>query len=548
MKKVNYWLPLWISLGIAAGILIGCVFAPFNVSKIGTKRLLGEENKLDEIFNYIDKAYVDTVDMDDLVENVIPTLLSGLDPHSSYITAEEMLRSGDMLNGHFSGIGVEFIIYKDTVAIVSIIPNGPSEAIGIRPGDRIVTVNDSLFAGTKLTNDRVLKTLRGLSGTQVKLGIKRENSNDTLSVTVTRSDVPVKSLNAAYEIADGIGYIKISQFASTTYGEFINAIARLKAQKCKAFIIDLQQNGGGYLDAARTLANEFLNEGELVFYTEGRAYKRRSVFADGKGSCKDDQVVILLDESSASASEVLSGALQDNDRGLIVGRRSFGKGLVQQPFRFSDGSEMRLTIARYHTPSGRCVQKNYELGDNDSYNQDLMNRFLRGEFDNQDSIRMDDLPLFHTLYGNRPVYGNEGIMPDVFIPRDTTGQNSYYIKIINSGIMREFAFYYCEQNRERFNQFRGWEEAAEYLEKQSLVYELTEYANTKGLNRRPRLIAESSKLLKTDIESLILRNIYGDEAFYPVFQQNDILINKAVKLIQEGKADPKVIREGKYKE
>ncbi|NDV68175.1 S41 family peptidase [Dysgonomonas sp. 25] len=546
MKKTNLWLPLWIALGIAAGIFIGYIFAPMLLRTTKPKsQLLGEENKIDEIFHYIDKAYVDTVNVDGLIERAIPTILSGLDPHSSYITAEEIQRSGDMLNGHFSGIGVEFIIYEDTVAVIRIIPNGPSEAVGILPGDRIVTVNDSLFAGTKLTNQRVLKTLRGVTGSTVKLGLKRDGQE--FSVNVTRADVPVESVNAAYKLADNVAYIKISQFGSTTYNEFINAAAELKMQGCKAFIIDLQQNGGGYLDAPRQLANEFLSADELIYYTEGRAYKRKDVYADGRGTCKGDQLVVLLDEASASASEVFSGAMQDNDRALIVGRRSFGKGLVQQPFRFKDGSEMRLTIARYHTPSGRCVQKNYEIGNNDAYNQDLINRFMRGEFDSQDSIKIDNLPLFHTVYGNRPVYGDEGIMPDVFVPRDTTGQNSYYIKIVNSGVLREFTFIYCEKNREKMKTFKTWQEAAGFLATQPLAAELADYAHEKGIYRRPKLIAESKVLLQTQIEALILRNTYGEKAFYPVFQRDDVLINKALNLIKEGKATTESIRNSSYK-
>lgn len=543
MKKINYWLPLWIAFGIAAGIFIGNIFAPLDY--FSSRKVYAGNKKIDEVLGYISKSYVDTVNIDDLVERAIPSILSGLDPHSTYIPASEMKKNDELLNGHFSGIGVEFIVFKDTVAIVNIIPGGPSEAVGIQPFDRIVYVNDSLFTG--IAQDKVFQKLRGQNNTKVKLGIKRASSPEIIDITVTRADVPVKSVNAAYMLTNNIGYIRISQFGSTTYNEFIGALAKLKSQGCNSFIIDLQQNTGGYLEAARRITQEFLSNGELIFYTEGRTYKRQNVFADGSGSCQKDQVLVLLDESSASASEVFSGAIQDNDRGLIVGRRSFGKGLVQNQFKFEDESAMRLTIARYHTPSGRCIQKEYEVGKSDSYNQDLVNRYLRGEFYNQDSIKMDNLPLFHTLSG-RPVYGNDGIMPDVFVPRDTIGENSYSINIFNSGILREYAFTYSEKNKNYFKEhYNNWEDALQYIINQPLVNELVIYAEQKGVRRRPQLIEESRTLLKDHLEALILKNIYGDEAFYPVFQRNDYLLKKAVNLIEEGKATPEAIANEKYK-
>lgn len=544
MKKINYWLPLWIALGIGAGILIGNLFSPLG--QLSSKKLFGENRKLDEVLGYINRAYVDTVNVDNLVERAIPTILSGLDPHSTYIPVKDKQKNDELLSGHFSGIGVEFIVYKDTVAIVNIIPGGPSEAAGIHPFDRIVYVNDSLFTG--ISQDKVFLKLRGQNNTKVKLGIKRASSPDIIDITVTRADVPVKSVNAAYMLTNNIGYIKISQFGGTTYNEFIRAIAKLKKQGCNSFIIDLQQNTGGYLEASRLMIQEFLRKDQLIYYTEGRAYKRQDVFADGTGTCQNDQVVVLIDESSASASEVFSGALQDNDRALIIGRRSFGKGLVQHQFSFEDGSAMRLTIARYHTPSGRCIQKEYQVGQNDSYNQDLVNRFLRGEFYNQDSIKMDNLPLFHTTAG-RPVYGFDGIMPDVFVPRDTIGENSYSIKIFNTGILREYAFVYSEQNKNKFREeFRHWEDAAKYISTLPLVNELAIYAEQKGVRRRPQLIEESRELLKNYLEAMILKNIYGENPYYPISQRNDLLIKKAISFIEEGRATPSAIAEEKYKQ
>lgn len=541
-KRPYLWLPLWIAVGIAVGILIGNLFSKYSSGFT----FYGGNRKIDQVLDYISRSYVDTVNVNDLTENAIPIILEGLDPHSNYISAADMELTGDELEGHFSGIGVEFIIQNDTVAIVNVIPGGPSEAVGIFPDDRIVMVNDSVFAGIGLTNSRVFRQLRGKKNSQVKLGIKRTGIDSLMSYVVTRADVPVKSVDVAYQIDNGIGYIKISKFAATTYNEFINAIAKLKSQGCNSFILDLQGNTGGYLNAAVLMTNEFLERRQLIVYTEGRAYPRENVFADGSGTCKENQLVVLLDEISASASEVFSGAIQDNDRGLIMGRRSFGKGLVQSQHDFPDGSAIRLTIARYHSASGRCIQKAYEKGNRGAYDQDYLNRFYRGEFDNEDSIKMDNLPLFHTVAG-RPVYGDDGIMPDIFVPRDTIGQNSYYIKVANLGLIREYSFAYTESNRERLKSFSSWKDAAAFLEKQPLVENLVSLADSKGIRRRPVLINESYRVLQSQISALILLNVFGEEAFYSVYLKDDNLLRQAINAIRTGLAAPSAIRSEKYK-
>ncbi len=543
-NKVYIWLPLCIAIGIGIGIFIGNMFSKGNFA--GNSFFGKSDDKLNTIFEYIDKAYVDTVDVKELVEIAIPEILGGLDPHSAYIPAKDMEVQGGEVEGYFGGIGVEFLMQGDTISIVNVIPGGPSEAVGIFPGDMIVYVNDSLFAGKGITQEKVVRNLRGKVGSKVKLGVKRTAIPEIMDFEVTRAEVPVKSIEVAYMITDKIGYIKIRSFSVNTFDEFISAIAKLKAQKCESFIIDLQQNGGGSFEASFLMANEFLKAGELIVYNEGRAYPRKDFYADGTGTCQNESVVILIDESSASASEVFSGALQDNDRALIMGRRSFGKGLVQNQHVFRDGSAIRLTIARYHSPSGRCIQKEYEKGNSKGYSQDLINRYMRGEFDNQDSIKTDHLPLFHTR-GGRPVYGNEGIMPDIFIPRDTAGYNSYYIKIFNSGAVREYAFNYTNQNRETLNKFKDWKEANEYLIKQPLLYNLTTYAETKGLRKRPHLIAESSNLLESQLRALIIRNVFGDDGFYPILLKDDFLTNKAITALESNKATPAAIAKQEYK-
>lgn len=539
--KINLWLPLWIAFGIAIGILIGNIFSNFN----SRHSLFNRGNKLEAILEYINESYVDTVDVQELVEQSIPNVIAGLDPHSSYISAKDMELVGDDLEGHFSGIGVQFILHSDTIVVVSIVPGGPSEAAGLSAGDRIVLVNDSLYAGKGISNEKVMRGLRGKNGTVVKLGVKKITADNLVDISVTRGDIPVNSVDASFSLDEKVGYIKVSKFASTTYSEFISAISKLKSQGCESFVIDLRQNTGGYLNAAIQMVNEFLERGQLIVYTEGRTFPRQDTYADGTGTCKKDQVVVLLDEGSASASEVFSGAIQDLDRGIIIGRRSFGKGLVQGQRQFKDGSALRLTIARYHTPSGRCIQKAYEKGNADDYNQDLMRRYLRGEFDSQDSIKQDQYPLFNTLTG-RPVYGDDGIMPDMFVPRDTVGVNSYYTRVANSGYIYEYAFIYTDKNRERLSKFTDWEKLYNHLKSQSILWNFVNFSESKGVKQRPYLIEESRSLIENQLYAYIARNILGDEAYYQIVLRNDVVIRKALGVVNDKKALPESIKDRSY--
>ena len=540
-KRIAIWLPVIIAASIALGIFIGNHYLSISTGKF---RSYASGNKINAILDIIDEQYVDTVNMSQLVEGAIPKIFSELDPHSGYIPAADAQMVNEELEGSFSGIGVSFNLQTDTILVISVIPGGPSEKAGLLAGDRIITINDSLFAGNNSSQGKIMKTLRGAKNSVVKLGIKRSTSQDLLYFNVTRGDVPVNSVDVAYVVREGVGYIKVNKFARTTYNEFITAIAKLKQQNCKSFIIDLRGNTGGYMDAAINMINEFMANGRLIVYTEGKAFPRNDVYANGTGTCQDAPIVVLTDEFSGSASEIFAGAIQDNDRGLIIGRRTYGKGLVQSQIPLSDGSALRLTIARYYTPSGRCIQKDYELGKTDEYDQDLFNRFMHGEFDSADSIKINNSLKYQTSLG-RTVYGGGGIMPDIFIPRDTSGVTSYFSNVINSGVLNLFTLEYSDNNREKLSSFKTYQELYNYLKKQPLLDKFTNYAVSKGIRKRVTLINISAKLIENQLHSYIVRNFFNDEGFYPIFLKDDVTLLKAVEVIERGKSMPQAPKQAK---
>lgn len=526
-RRKGIWLPLWISIGIAIGLFIGSKFSIFN-----TPGNLVGSGKLDAVLNYIHESYVDTVNTYQLVEDALPNIIQELDPHSEYISAADMKRVNESLEGHFSGIGVSFYVLRDTIVVTSIVPGGPSEAAGIMPWDRIVAVDDSVVAGKKIRNEQVLKVLRGERGTEVKLGIKRAGNDFIENITVTRGEIPVKSVNAAFMLSDEIGYIKLGvNFGFNTFSEFISAISKLKSMGANSFIIDLRGNAGGSLEVVVAMVNEFLQKGDLIVYTEGRNFPRTDNYANGSGTCKNDDVVVLIDELSASASEIFAGAIQDHDRGLVIGRRSFGKGLVQSQRNFPDGSAVRLTVARYYTASGRSIQRTYEKGRYEEYEMDAINRYIQGDYENIDTL--NNLIPYETL-GGRTVYGGDGIMPDIFIPRDTTGYNSYYNSIVNRRLDEEYAMIYSDMNRERLSSFNTWQELYRYLRQQPLLLNLVSYADNNGIRRRPYYIQESGELFETNLYAYIIRNFFGEEAFWAAYYREDPLLNKGVELIETG--------------
>ena len=540
-KRIAIWLPVIIAASIALGIFIGNHYLSISTGKF---RSYASGNKINAILDIIDEQYVDTVNMSQLVEGAIPKIFSELDPHSGYIPAADAQMVNEELEGSFSGIGVSFNLQTDTILVISVIPGGPSEKAGLLAGDRIITINDSLFAGNNSSQGKIMKTLRGAKNSVVKLGIKRSTSQDLLYFNVTRGDVPVNSVDVAYVVREGVGYIKVNKFARTTYNEFITAIAKLKQQNCKSFIIDLRGNTGGYMDAAINMINEFMANGRLIVYTEGKAFPRNDVYANGTGTCQDAPIVVLTDEFSGSASEIFAGAIQDNDRGLIIGRRTYGKGLVQSQIPLSDGSALRLTIARYYTPSGRCIQKDYELGKTDEYDQDLFNRFMHGEFDSADSIKINNSLIYQTSLG-RTVYGGGGIMPDIFIPRDTSGVTSYFSNVINSGVLNLFTLEYSDNNREKLSSFKTYQELYNYLKKQPLLDKFTNYAVSKGIRKRVTLINISAKLIENQLHSYIVRNFFNDEGFYPIFLKDDVTLLKAIEVIEQGKSMPQAPKQAK---
>ena len=537
-KRLRAWLPLLIALGIALGIFIGSTYSIFDFGKEKTA-----SNKFNSVLRYIDESYVDTINMSAFLEEAIPSVVEGLDPHSQYFTSEQMMRLTEELEGHFSGIGVEFFVQQDTIVIMGIINGGPSEAAGIMPGDRIVTVNDSLVAGKNITNTGVVGSLRGESCSKVTLGIYRKPNPELIKITVTRGDIPVNSVETAYMITEEIGLVKVAKFGGNTFNEFISALSKLKNQGCQSFIIDLRGNEGGYLEAATSMTNEFLPKGDLIVYAEGRNFPRSDSYATGSGTCKTNDLVVLIDELSASSSEIFAGAIQDNDRGLVIGRRSFGKGLVQSQRLFKDGSAMRLTVARYYTASGRSIQRSYEKGKNAEYEMEAVYRYMQGDYasDTIDSVHM----IPYKTMGGRTVYGGSGIMPDVFIPRDTLAMNSYYNSLMNKGFVQEYAAYYTDTNRSKLENFDSWSDLNDYLKKQPILLNLVSYADSKGVRRRPYLINESGELLESILRGFIVRHFWGYDGYYPVYFESDSLVNKAVELLETGKASPSsIVNEG----
>jgi len=523
------WLPLVIAVAVVLGIFIGNRFS-------SRKYAADNDRKINSILNLIASEYVDTVNLHDLIEKSIPSLLSNLDPHTVYFSRDDLKATNDDLNGSFSGIGISFMINNDTITVVEVIPGGPSATVGILAGDRIVTINDSTFAGQGVSDTDVRKHLRGDKGTLVKLGIKRSTSPKLLTFTVKRGDIPVNTVDAAYMLDKTTGYIKVNQFGRNTYREFMTGMHELDSLGARRYILDLRGNGGGFMEMAILMANEFLPENQPIVFTKGR-YKRNDsqVWSDGNGQYQRAELVVLIDEFSASASEIVAGAMQDNDRGLVVGCRSFGKGLVQNQLVLPDSSAIRLTIARYYTPSGRCIQKDYGKGEN-AYAHELVDRYEHGELYSRDSIKIDHSQIFKTMHG-RTVYGGGGIVPDVFVAHDTTGLTSYYLEIFNAGLLQKYAFDYVDNNRETLSRLTDYKQFLRTLPPDETVLRgFVDYASNHNVPARWYYINESQSRILTQLKALIARDVFGNKAYYPIFNRNDKTIQAALKALNRHKA------------
>ena len=541
-RKTYRFMPLWLALSVVLGIFIGTFFA----NRFGGNRLSiinSGSNKLNDLLHIIDDQYVDTVNMGNLVETAMPQILSELDPHSVYISAKDVQTANDDLKGSFFGIGIEFTIRQDTIHVQNVISNGPAERAGLLAGDKIVEVDGKPFVGKEITNDVAIHKLKGEKDTKVQVGVMRYKEKTVRRITITRGEIPMKSITATYMLDDDTGYIKIKNFGEKTYPELLIALATLSQQGFNNLTIDLRGNTGGYLMSAVQIANEFLPKDRLIVYTEGRKSARQEYRSDGRGSYQKMPLVVLIDEGSASASEIFAGAVQDNDRGTIIGRRSFGKGLVQQPVTLHDGSMIRLTIARYYSPSGRCIQKPYSQGDSKEYEADILERYQHGEFFSQDSIHHTG-PEYHTKNG-RIVYGGGGITPDIFVPEDTVDMTSYYKEASMSGLILQFAYNYTDENRQRLSTFKSMREMENYLRRINSVELFAQYADKNGLKRRNLMIQRSHKLLERYVNSRIIYNMMGEAEWTEYLNGDDPAIIETLRLFREGRAFPQAEKTGK---
>lgn len=535
--KKNRFMPLLMAVSMILGILIGTFYANhFSGSRLTVVN--NGSNKLSNLLRIIDDQYVDDVNIDSLVEKAMPLILGELDPHSVYISAKDVQQSEDDLKGSFSGVGIEFTIRQDTIHVENVIKNGPAEKAGIIAGDKIVMVDGKKFVGKQVTQEEAMHRLKGPQGSKVRVGVLRFGHPKVLFFDITRAEIPTKTITAAYMLDDNTGYIKIKNFGEKTYPELLIALANLQQQGFQNLVIDLRDNPGGYLQSAVQVANEFLSAKKLIVYTEGRKSPRQDYSSDGHGAYKSIPLVVLINEGTASAAEIFAGAMQDNDRATIIGRRSFGKGLVQQQIPFPDGSMIRLTIARYYTPSGRCIQKPYVDGDEEAYAQDIIERYQHGEFFSQDSIKHTG-PAYHTGIG-RVVYGGGGITPDIFVPEDTTFVTSYYKQAIMSGLILQFAFTYTDNNRQKMKMFKQMLDLSKYLSEQNTVDQFADYADKHGLQRRNLLIKKSHSLLEQFINGRIIYNMLDEQALYEYLNQDDPVITRALMLFKQNAAFPKL--------
>lgn len=534
MKKMKY---------LAAAVI--CAAATFGISAQYSRSNSAsrQQQKLLMVENIVNNLYVDNVDEEKIVENAVRGILENLDPHSSYSTKEETTSSQETMQGSFSGIGIQFNMQKDTLYVVQTIAGGPSEKVGILPGDRFIAVDDSIIAGRKLKNTDIMKRLRGPKGTKVNIKVKRGSNAELLEFRITRDDIPLNSIDAVY-MADGkTGYIRLSRFAATSYKEFKDAITKLKKQGMQQLILDLTDNGGGYMQIAAQIANEMLNRGNLIVYTQGRKSPRQNLNADGSGTFRTQKVVVMINQFSASASEILSGAVQDWDRGVVVGRRSFGKGLVQREFLLPDSSSFRLTIARYYTPSGRNIQKPYIKGDREDYDKDIIDRYNHGELQSADSIHFADSLKHTTLRLHRTVYGGGGIMPDVFVPLDTTQYTDYHRRLVAKGIIPQFALRYVDKNRADLKvQYPDAQKfIKEFTVTDEMLNNLVDAGKAEKVDFDKSQFAKSKEMLRTFVKAAIANDLFSTGAYFQIVNEQNDIYKEALSIINDDARYRKII-------
>lgn len=537
MKKIHLFL-------FALGVFLIAEFFNFYYKAKYRNSLLGSPiatsqsplvapNKVGLIMNMIQLRYVDSVNNKTLEDKVIPHILEELDPHCAYFEQDQFKDVDDEMKGNFGGIGVQFRIENDTVMIVDVVSGGPSQKLGLIGGDRIVSVNDSVIAGNGVTNKDVLRLLKGKIGTEVSVAVKRRGFDKLISFDITRGEIPLYSVDVSYMLNDTTGYIKVGRFAITTYDEFMKGLDELHKSGAKQFVVDLRGNPGGVLGIVAEMANEFLHKGDMIVYTKGRTQPSQNFVAKRNGMYVDEKLVVLIDEYSASASEIFAGAIQDNDRGTIIGRRSFGKGLVQEQIPFGDGSALRLTVARYYTPSGRCIQKPYDKG-LDEYNMDIYNRIKHGELEEKDSIAVADTVQYFTRSG-RVVHGGGGIMPDVFVPADTTGFSSLYADVISKGLLFKYAFDYADKNRDDLKEIKDVDVLKAKFQKEKLFNKFLDYCKSNKVVVKSKDLKASGRILKTQLWAYTARNIMGEKGFYQIIRDLDVTLKEAQDVISEKK-------------
>lgn len=532
-SRFKLYLPFIMALVLIAGFLLGIYIRPKQSQTDRKFFSMGfdRSNQLNNIISFIQESYVDSVDRQTLTEDAIHSLLKNLDPHSAFIPARDFQEMNDPLMGSFEGIGIEFNMISDTVVVINPIAGGPSEKAGIMPGDRIVTVEEEVIAGVSMSTNDIVRRLKGEKGTTVNVEVVRTGVRELLPFSLIRDQIPQYSLDVAYMVDEEVGYIRLNKFSATTHQEFILAMERLKREGMQKMILDLRGNGGGFLEAAINLSDEFLDAQKLIVYTDGRSRPRQYAHARLNGGFETQPLVILIDEWSASASEIVAGAVQDNDRGLIIGRRSFGKGLVQEQVQLGDGSALRLTVARYYTPTGRSIQKPYDGSEEEYYNE-FMNRLLEGELENPDSIKFNDSLKFETPAG-RVVYGGGGIMPDLFIPIESGEEFVYYNQVANRGLVYRFAFNYADRNRNALHQYENEASFVRNFSIPQAVYrEFLDFAGEEGVSAPAKISAESQDLIRRNLKAYIGRNIFGAEAFFPVLHEDDQAFLKALEVLK----------------